>query len=263
MAPTNRSAKGTVLLFGNANLSQILTDVQVEASADALKTSVFGVSDHTYIPGLRDATVSYEGMFDGTALSTASTASTGALDARFESALAASTQPVVTYGPEGDTIGRRARMFRQETVAYTASSPANDVVRVSASGQGSGLHDSGVWLLNLTARTSTSSTFASVNSGIAAGTTSGGVGHLHMTADSTLTSCIVKIQHSTAGASWVDLITFTNSTATSSANSAQRTTASGTVKRYTKAIISTLSGGAGKTATVAVAFARRGPRSVV
>lgn len=263
MAPIPRSGKGTRVLFGNSDMSGILQNVTIAASGQALKTTVYQNNDETYIPGLRDGTVNYEGLFDGTALSTASTATTGALDARFQSALAASTQPIVTIGVEGDTIGRRARLFRQETIAYTAMSPCNDVVKVAAAGQISGRHDAGVWLLGLAARTSTSSTFSGVNSGIAAGTTSGGVGHFHMTADSTVTSFVAKVQHSSSATAWADLITFTASTATSSVNSVQRSTVAGTVKRHTRAIISTFTGGAGKTATVAVAFSRRGPRSVV
>lgn len=260
MAPNFRPGKGQALYFNNANMSQILTSVTVTASVDALDTTVFAYNDRTKIAGHRDGTVRYEGLYDGSALSTASTASTGALDHKFAAALAASTQPVVTYGPEGDTLGRRARLWRQETIEYVAGSPANDVVKVSAAGNMSTRADYGVWLHALAARTSTSSTFGNVNSGYTGGTTGGGVAHFHMTADSTLTSFVGKVQHSSAGASWADLITLTATTATTSAASAQHSTVSGTVKQYTRFIISTFTGGAGKSATVAAAFARRGLR---
>jgi hypothetical protein len=258
-----RSGKGQKLLFNNADLSQILKSVTVSASVEAPDTTVFGDSDVTrMVGGIRDGSVQYSGLYDGTALSTASTASTGALDHRFAAALAASTQPIVTYGPEGDTLGRRARLWRQESMEYTAGSPANDVVQVSAAGSMSTRQDYGVWLHALAARTSTSSTFTSVDSGYDAGTTGGGVGHLHVTSDSTLTSVVVKIQHSSAEsastATWADLITFTSFDETTIAAAAQRSTVSGTVKRRTRAIISTFTGGAGKSATFAVAFARRG-----
>ena len=259
MAPTNRAGKGQKLLFGNANMSDILTSVTVTASVNAHDTTVFGNSDKTYIAGIRDGNVSYSGLFDGSALSTASTATTGALDARFQSALAASTQPVVTYGPEGDTLGYRARMWRQETIEYVAGSPADDVVKVSASGNMSTRQDFGVWLHALAARTSTSSTFTQVDSGYAAGTTGGGVAHLHVTSDTTLTSVIVKVQHSSS-TSWADLITFTAFDESSQAAAAQRSTVSGTVKRRTRVIVSTFTGGAAKSATFGVAFARRGLR---
>lgn len=265
MAPSFRAGKGQAVYFNNTNLSQILTNITISASVNALDTTVFGNSDKTYRAGLRDGSVSYEGLFDGTALSTASTASTGALDAKFATALAASTSPIVTYGPEGDTQGRRARLFRHETVEYVAGSPVDDIVKVSAAGNMSTRADYGVWLHALAARTSTSVALGNVDSGYTAGTTGGGVGHLHVTATSTLTSVVVKIQHSSAATTgstdaWTDLITFTSFDETTIAAAAQRSTASGTVKRRTRAIISTYTGGASKTATFAVAFARRGLR---
>jgi hypothetical protein len=263
MAPTFRSGKGQKLLFNNADLSQILKSVTVTASVEAHDGTVFGNSDIVRVPGLRDGTVSYDGLFDGTALSTGSTASTGALDDRFNAALAATTQPVVTYGPEGDTLGARARMWRQESMEYVAGSPVNDIVTVSAAGSMSTRQDYGVWLHALAARTSTSSTFAGWDSGYDAGTTGGGVAHLHVTADSTLTSVVVKVQHSSAAsastATWADLITFTAFDESTAAAAAQRlANSTATVKRRTRAIISTFTGGASKSATFAVAFARRG-----
>lgn len=257
-----RAGKGQFVYLNNANLSQILKSVSITASVEAPDTTVLGNSDVTRIAGVRDGSVSYDGLFDGTALSTASTASTGALDDRFNAALAASTQPIVTVGLEGDTLGSRVRMFRQETMEYVAGSPANDVVKVTAAGSMSTRQDYGVVLHALAARTSTSSTLTGWDSGYDSGTTGGGVAHLHVTADSTLTSVVVKVQHSSAEsastASWADLITFSAFDESTSALSAQRSTVSGTVKRRTRAIISTFTGGTAKSATFAVSFARRG-----
>jgi hypothetical protein len=263
MAPGFKSGKGQSLLFNNSDLSGILTSVTVSASVEAPDVTTFGQNDHVRIAGIRDGSVSYEGLFDGTALSTASTASTGALDAKFATALAATTQPIVTYSPETPALGSRVRMWRQETNEYVAGSPVADVVKVSAAGVMSTRQDYGVWLHTLAARTSTSSTFTSWDSGYDAGTTGGGVGHLHVTADSTLTSVVVKIQHSSgesaSTASWADLITFTSFDESTAAESAQRVAVTTSpVKRRTRAIISTHTGGAGKSATFAVAFARRG-----
>lgn len=263
--PQFAAGKGQKLLFNNVDMSGILTGITVTASVDALDTTVFGNNDRTKRAGLRDGTVSYEGLFDGTALSTASTATTGALDAKFATALAASTSPIVTYGPQGDTLGYRARLFRHETVEYVAGSPVADIVKVSAAGNMSTRADYGVWLHALAARTSTSSTFTSVDSGYDAGTTGGAVAHLHVTADSTLTSVVVKVQHSSgesaSTASWADLITFASfdeSTGTSTSSHQRAAVTTSPVKRRTRVIISTFTGGTAKSATFAVAFARRG-----
>ncbi len=257
MAPLFKHGKGTVMLFNNANMSGILTTSTLTASVDTADTTTYGNDDYTYIPGQRTSDWQFGGLFDGTALSTASTASTGALDAKFMNALQASTDPLITWGPGGSAIGSKAVIARTVQTSYVATAMASDAVRVTASAKSNNRADYGVWLLPPVARTSTSSTTASVNSGIAGGTLLGGVASFHMLADSTLTSFIAKVQHSSLGSVWADLITFTATTATTSANSVQRSTVSGTIKQFTRGIISTFTGGAPKSVTVGVAFARR------
>lgn len=263
MAPNFRPGKGAVALFNNANMSPILQDVTIEASAAALDATAHGNNDEVFIAGMRGGMASFDGLFDGTAISTASTATTGALDSKFASALASTTQPIITVGPEGDTLGYRCRMFKAETVQYVAQSPAMDIVRANAAVQISDRQDYGVWLHALASRSSTSSTYGNVDS-VDAGTTGGGVGHLHVTSAS-VASMVVKIQHSSAASTgstdaWADIITFSSVTESSAAATAvQRSTVSGTVKRRTRAIVSTFSTASGNstTATFAVAFARR------
>lgn len=263
MAPTFRAGKGPVTLVNNVNMSPILQDVAVEGSAKALDVTCHGNDDEVYIAGLRSGTATFEGLWDGTAVSTASTATTGALDHRFAAALGSTTQPVVTHGPEGGTAGQRVRMLRGESVKYAAMSPANDLVKVSADIQVSGRQDYGVWLHALTARSATSSTFASVDSGYDAGTTGGGVAHLHVTSAS-VAGLTVVVQHSSAEsdstASWADIITFSSVTESSASAAVQRSTVAGTVKRRTRAVITAFSTASGNStsATFAVGFARRG-----
>lgn len=261
MAPNFRHGKDALLLFNNALLtgstSGILTSVTLQASVEAPDTTVIGQSDRTFKPGLRTGTIRFDGLMDGSAPSTASTGTTGAKDTKFASALGASTTPRITYGPEGNTIGRRAVLVAANQTAYGLVAVTDDIVKFSAENQFTGRQDYGHIHLTLAARTSTSSTFASVDSGVAAGTTGGGVAHHHVIAMSTVTSYVVKIQHSSLAVSWADLISFTNTTGTTEAQAVQRSTVSGTVKRYTRAIISTFSGGGGKSVTSAAAFARR------
>lgn len=265
MAPTFRAGKGARTLMNNADLSDILQNVTVEASANALDVTTHQDNDKSYIAGIKDGTASFEGLYDGTAASTASTGSTGALDSRFASALGSTTQPIVTFFPEGDTRGRRARMFKAETVGYTLTGMCDDVVKASASMAMSGRQDFGVSLHALAARSSTSSTLGNVDS-VDAGTTGGGVGHLHYTAGS-LAGMTVKIQHSSAASTgstdaWADIISFSAVTESSAtATAVQRSTVSGTVKRRTRAIISAFStaSGTSTSGTFAVAFARRSP----
>ena len=137
MAPTFRSGKGARVIFNNSDLSAILNDATLTGTAAALDVTAFQQNDKAFIPGIKDATVAYKGLWDG------STVSTGRLDRRFQDALAASTQPYVLYGPEGDAVGRRCYIFRHETVGYVANSPVAGVVNVTANGQISGARHSG------------------------------------------------------------------------------------------------------------------------
>ena len=263
MAPTFVAGKGARTLFNNADLSDILQDVTVEASVNALDVTTHQDNDRNRIAGLRDGSVDFDGLYDGTAASTSSTGTTGALDARFASALGSTTQPIITVFPAGDTLGSRARMFAAEQTGYTATVLADDVVKVSASAQMSGRQDYGVSLHALAARSATSSTYGNVNLG--AQTTGGGVGHLHYTAGS-LAGMTVKIQHSSADTtgstdSWADIVSFASVTESSAvATAVQRSTVSGAVKERVRAIVSTFStaSGSSTSGTFAVAFARRG-----
>ena len=257
MAPTFRPGKSATILFNNVDMGSVSREVSVEASVAELDTTVFGNSDETVIAGVRGASISVSGLYDGTALSTASTASTGAFDHRWAAALGASTQPILTIGVDGTTIGRRARLVKAEVTGYTAQAPADGVVQFTAAAKVSGRHDFGVFLHSLKAETASSTGFTAVNSGITGGTTGGGVGHFHMTAASTVATFQAKVQHSSAGVSWADLITFSSSTGTTGAGAVQRSTVAGTVKQYTRGQLTTFTGGTGKTATFAIAFARR------
>ena len=149
-------------------------------------------------------------------------------------------------------------MIQGNVTKFDEMSPIGDVVKIAmdvqASGLAGGAGSQGFWLANLTARTSTANQTA-VDSGIAAGTTRGGVGHVHTTVASTLTTGHQWIiQHSSAAASWADIISFTLSTA--DGGTVQRSTVAGTVKRHVRATLFALTGGASKSVTSAVSFAR-------
>jgi len=83
-----------------------------------------------------------------------------------------------------------------------------------------------------------------------AGTTAGGAGYVQCTAFSGLTNVIYTIEHSTDGASWSTLITFSTIT---SAPTAERVAVSGTVNRYVRAVVNVTGTGS---ATAFVGFKR-------
>lgn len=248
MAVSPQHGKGTRVLLDEKDLSDFLREISVSAEMESGDVTTFGDNDRSYIPGLRDATFSFEGLF------AASTTAADDVVNYLDGSLGGSTKQVLTVDLQRST-GGRALMMRADDTSYDISAPVEDIVSVSVDAQASDGYYGGRMLRPLAAATSTGSNTGVATAGTTAagGTTGGGVGHFHLTAQSTITSLVTKVQHSTSGSTWADLITFTAATS----ETFQRSTVSGTIKERLRSTISTFTGGAGKTATVAVAFSRR------
>lgn len=244
--------KGVRVLCDERDLSDFLREVQVSAEAETSDVTTFGDNDRSFIPGIRDATYSFDGLF------AASTTAADDIANFFDGSIGGSTRHVYTVDLTRSTGGRAWLIFADNT-QYDISSPLSDVVSLSVDAQASGGYRGGRMLRPLAAATSTGSNTGVLTVGTtsAGGTTGGGVGHLHITAASTVTSIVTKIQHSTSGSTWADLITFTAATQ----ETFQRSTVSTTVKERTRATISTFTGGASKSASISVAFARQAGKS--
>jgi hypothetical protein len=133
---------------------------------------------------------------------------------------------------------------------FTGVAPVADVVTCSAAFQSTGNFDVGTVVENFTAITATGNGTARDG---AAGTTNGGVAHLHVSAFSGLTSDTVTIEHSVDGStSWATLVTFTAATAATSQR--VEVAAGTTVRRYLRVVDTVV--GTGST-TRFVSFARR------
>ena len=221
---------------------------------DPAEVTTFGDNDRNYMPGLRDGTLSFDGLFS------ASTTPTDDIVLYLDGALGGSTKQVFTVDVDRST-GGRAWLMRADDTTYDISAPLSDVVSVSVDAQASDGYRGGRVLRPLAAATSTGSNSAVATAGTTAagGTTGGAVAHLHVTAfGSTKNGATIKVQHSTsAGSTWADLITFST---LAGDPTFQRSTVAGTVKEQVRATISAMSSGAGSTAksiTHSVAFARQ------
>lgn len=228
--------KGTVVLVGASDLSCYLNNVDWTATADTHETTTFCQDAKTYIPGLKDATASLSGLFDGDA---------DAVDEVLAGAIGGAPQ-VVTIGTESMAAGKSCRMLKALESEYSVSSPVGDVVAVDASIQADGGILAGVSLQPVTTTSSTGNGSA-VDNG--ASTSNGGVAHLHVM-DFDGSSGVIKVQHSADGNTWADLIEFD----ALSGATVQRKEVTGTVNRYLRAVRSS---GTFTSITYAVAFARR------
>jgi hypothetical protein len=237
--PTFRHGKGTVVLADEFDVTTYLNSVSTSNSIEVPETTTFGSSDRSYITGHTDGSISFEGLFDGTA---------DAVDEIFEAALG--DGPIMTVSGDGSALSRRAVLLDTKSTAYEVSSPLTEVVSVSGEAVANGGLDYGVWLACQTAVSTTLTGTANDNS---AASSNGGVAHLHVTANTRDGTTVAKIQGSADNAVFTDLVTFT--TISTSTVTSQRTEVSGSVARYLRAVV-TPAGSTGSL-TVSIAFARR------
>lgn len=212
--------KDTKIYAEGYNLTGYFRSGSLSSSADVAETSTFGDADKEYIAGLKDETVSLEGVYDP---------ATGAVDEQLSTALAKDPSLWLIF-PQLDTLGNVGFGVSAVETAYEVNADLGDAVMVSAELQSK----VGVERLKahhaLAAETATGNAASIDNT---ASSASGGFGYVMCSAASGTTPTLtVKIQHSTDNSVWADLITFAQITA---ANAKERLTVAGTVNRYTRA----------------------------
>lgn len=233
-------SKNGRVLVNNKHLSGRITGWNVAGERSLGETTTLLDDGARFIPGLRGGSVNVNGLFDGAAGDIDETiqASDGALDGLLTSVL-----------PDGFTIGKPAFIATSNLSSYTIESGVSDTVSLTLETAPNDGVDHGRVVHAHTAETTTGN---STSIDDTASTSNGGVATLHVTAASgTTPSLTAKVQHSVDDSVWVDLITFTAATATTS----QRKTVTGTVNRYVREQ-HTISGTT-PNFTYAAAFARR------
>jgi hypothetical protein len=245
--PTFRHGKNTVVLFDKYNLSEYFNSVTATAMAEAVETTTFGSANKTYAIGMKDGSISLEGLWAG---------DTDGVDEVLEAAVASNTKKIITVGSEGAVLGRRAKLINTDETSYEISSAVADMVSITAEAQASGTvggFDGGVLLAANQALTATVA-----NTGVdnAAATTNGGVAHLHVTTNTRNGAITVKVQHSSNNSTWADLVTFSATTSATTTSERIEVAAGTSVLRYVRVNVSGFAGSTG-TATITVGFARR------
>lgn len=202
--------------------------------------TVLGEDGERFVPGRIGGGISLKGVFDTDA---------GSLGAVAGAAVGVDNGFLVTAYPDLDTIGRPVFTLVSDLENYTVDADAGSAVPVQVDAVGDDGVDWGVSLHALGAETADGNA-TSVDNGAA--TANGGVGVLHATAFSGLTSAVVKVQHSVDNSAWNDLVTFASITAVTSERIL--VAAGTTVRRYLRATVDVTGTGS---VTFAVAFARR------
>ena len=212
-------------------VSDFFMSIETDATVDTAETTVLNSSNvKTYIPGKIDATLSGEGLFEGT---------TNGIDAELSRALASSSDILWLIYPEGSAIGGFGYGLKTVQTSYGITAPVDDVVSTTVDGQ-SVLGRDRVESLKSISVVTANTGVETVDDNTAA-TTVGGTAYLQKTENvRNLTSA--AIQDSNNNTTFAALVSFTASTGVG----AERIAVSGEVKRYTRAIwqqaASTLSG---------------------
>jgi hypothetical protein len=208
-------------------------------SFDTAEVSALVDMSKRYIVGLEDGTFSADGFYSYLA----------AGDDVRDLLIAAQSSPdaLLCYYQAGDAIGNAGVGLGSIETARGVETPIADAVKVSLQLQSSHGFEEIVSLHPMISEAAISTGYASVDNG--ASSANGGVGYIHTPVKATTTTT-VKIQHSVDNVTFVDLITFANPAAN---HDSQRIKVAGTVNRYTRAILTTLTGGP---ATFAVGFGR-------
>lgn len=238
--PTFAHGKNVKVYIDEFDFSVYFTDVTATTTVEVAETSGFGTDAKTYIPGMKDGSVSLSGLFDGTATGT---------DVYFNSALGSTTKQNIIVAPGGHSNGANAIILQSDDTSYEVSGAIGDVVQTSAEFQS----DEGVEHGKILSSGSAAATGNGTSVDNSAATTNGGVGFLSIPGNTRNGNVTVKIQQSSDNSTFTDLITFT--TASSATSVSERIEVTGTVARYLR-VSYTVAGSTGS-ATPVVAFARR------
>ena len=220
------SSNQTRVIYGTNPLAAILRTVSPSVNFDMLETTTLADTAKTFQPGLEDITLNLDGLFD----------STNGAGTAFDNIIAAITGEstvATSVAPSGFAVTNPVWLLGTKTISYEVSSSAPGL---------------GVSLADLAAITATGNGTSVDN---AAGTTNGGIAHLHVTdVSGTTPTLAVIIQHSTNNSTWSTLASFTSATAATS----QSVAFTGTVNRYVRA--SYTAGGTTPSFTCQVSLAR-------
>lgn len=214
------------------DLSAYLKRMRATGDSDVHDTTCFNAVAKEYAPGLKDATLSAEGLFDG---------DTGGIDEILHAALGNQTS-IWTWYPQGDNaVGDNGYGFDAIETAYEVETPVEDLAVISADAQSKVGRERIRSLHPLSEESATGNGAALDNGGP---TSNGAVAYLQVTdLLGTAPTLDVTIQHSPDNLTWSDLITFTQ---VSSAHVSERKTFSGIVERYVRVVWTPSSGATAK-----------------
>jgi hypothetical protein len=190
--------KATSILGQGVDFSRLLNSVSYKDTTETAETSGFQQDSKTYIAGRDDATADFGGRFQG---------NSDSFEAMIRAEILAQAFPIFTVGfGMGLKVGQAVAFGSSLATAIAVTSPVGDVVSISGSVQFSdGTYDG--QRLNTSAQVAVSESLAGIDNGAALASTTYGFA-LHLVENTSDGATTVRVEHSTDGAVWADLVTF-------------------------------------------------------
>lgn len=207
--------KAAQVYMEDVDLTDYLRSITTSADVDTAEASTFGDDDKVYVTGLRDATLSGEGLLDAT------------IDGTVAATLGTATKRYWQVYPAGDSDGSAGVGVYADTSSYEVTSEIGDVVQFSVEAQSSVGFERLLSHHALEQETTSGTSTVIDNAG---STTNGAVAYMNVTGISG--SAVVVLQDSTDNVTYADLISF----GTVSAVGGYRGTVTGQVDRYTRLV---------------------------
>lgn len=180
--------------------SSFLNEFEIEREADDIDASHFGAKSKVFLSGPQENTVTLTGHWTG---------SDSELDDRFDETFGGDADNIVTICPAGVLATAKSCYLTPGTqVSYTTSAEVDAVTEAEAEFRANTVDRAKILSTGAVLQTITGSGTAVITS---AATSKGGSAHLHIlegTVGGTTPSVAVKVEHSSDGTTWADLITF-------------------------------------------------------
>lgn len=125
-----KHGKDAALSVNGTLITGFTNNVSLSRDRDTSETTVFGLNDKTFIPGLMGGALSFSGFYDPTAVTGSAVV--------VETAFTAGTTVACIYYPGGNSTGQRSHTFAAIITNYTETSAVTDRVDFSSSALVSG-----------------------------------------------------------------------------------------------------------------------------
>lgn len=212
---------GSRLYVNGRELSQWIRSISGPREIEANESTTMRTRDRTFVPGLRNATLSADGLWD-------SSGEAGGFDEYLHTIQGTRDLPI-TWSLGEESFESIAYGLLGQLTSYELSTPHDDLAEFSLEAQGSGPRER-LLVLHPLDDEDTDPGESAVTS-VTAATTKGAVIYVQATAGVAAAAMPIAVKHSADQTTWVDLAT---STLPAALPGATRIVVTGTVQRHVK-----------------------------